>query len=147
MDNTLTERKKKITIAEMTDRIDHIIELLAKSFKRMQIHADKTVKGWEMAQSSIDNYIKKAREEISRYSRQAKTEHLAKNVLGLNYLYKLSIEGKDYRLALDIIKEQNRLMRLDDTYAKTQSTETSDTAPQEVRDMLGKIEIVNEPGA
>ncbi len=145
MDNTHYIRRRKITVAEMSDRIAHIIELLARSFKRMQIHEDPTVKGWKMAQSSIDNYIKKAREEISRYSRQAKTEHLAKNVLGLNYLYKIAIESKDYRLALDIIKEQNRLMKLDDTYARTQSDEKATTSPQDVRDMLDKITIVNEP--
>lgn len=134
-------------MAMMNDRVAHIIELLARSYKRMQIHEDPIVKDWKMAQSSIDNYIKKAREEISRYSRQAKTEHLAKNVLGLNYLYKIAIETKDHRLALDIIKEQNRLMRLDDTYARTQSVEKASDSPQAVRDMLDKITIVNEPGA
>lgn len=146
MTSTIIQRKKKGTVVEIANRVDHVIDLLARSYKRMQIHDDNVVKAWNMAQTSIDNYIKKAREEISRYSRQAKTEHLARSVLGLTFLYKLAIEDKDHRLALDIIKEQNRLMKLDDTYEKTQGDKPGESSPQAVRDMLDKIQIVNEPG-
>ena len=145
MDNTTHIRRRKITQAQVASRVEHIIDCLARSYKRMQIHDDPTVKQWDMAQTSIDNYIKKAREEVSRYSRQAKTEHLAKSILGLAHLYRKALDDDDSRLALDIIKEQNRLMKLDVTYEQEQNNVVRADSPQEIRDMLDKITIVGEP--
>ena len=147
MNNQLTKRKGKLSNAAIQDRVDIVIDLLAQNKKRMQIQEHPTVLGWDVTQSSVDKYIKKARDDIALNSRQARTEHLGTAVMNLGYLYKVSLDNKDYRLCLDIQKEKNRLLKLDTAYLPASPSNKGSTAPKEVMDMIDSIQVLNPPVA
>ncbi len=145
MNNTIKKRKSKLTTVEILSRVDHIIDLLAQNKKRAQIMKDPTVELWDMTQSSIDKYIKHARDDIALNSKQARSEHLSRSILNLTYLYKINLEKEEYRLCLDIQKELNRVLNLQDAYQPTTPDKESESTPKEIRAMLDNIDIVNAP--
>ena len=145
MNNSTNKRKGKLTNSEIQDRVDIVLDLLAQNKKRMQIMTNDAVQAWNVTPSSVDKYIKKARDDIALNSRQARTEHLGTAVMNLSYLYKVSLEKGDHRLCLDIQREKNRLLKLDQAYLPSASVSKKGTAPKEVTDMIDKITIVNSP--
>jgi len=147
MINPTNKRKTKLTTVEILSRVDHIIDLLAQNKKRAQIMQDPTVLLWDMTHSSIDKYIKHARNDIALNSKQARSEHLSRSILNLTYLYKVNLEKEEYRLCLDIQKELNRLLSLSEVFQPAVEGSKDSTAPKEIRAMLDSIDIVNAPKA
>ena len=152
MNKSINKRKTKLTTVEILSRVDHIIDLLAQNKKRAQIMKDKVVLEWDMTQSSIDKYIKHARDDIALNSKQARSEHLSRSILNLTYLYKINLELASatkevqyFRLCLDIQKELDRVLKLDEAYSPTVSSSGKETAPEAVRAMLDGIDIINPP--
>lgn len=144
MDYTKRKHKPKLKTAELLDRVDHVVDLIAQSLKRSQIINDPVVRSWDMTDSSIDKYIRHARDEVALNAKQAKIEHLGRSILNLSYLYKIALDKEDHRLCLDIQKEKNRLLKLDEVY--TPLTESgNEGTPEEVRKMIDKITILNPP--
>ncbi len=135
---------RKLTIAEMQDRIDFVITLLAQNKKRSQILANDTIKSWGLTNSSVDKYIKRAREDIQLNADQGRKEHLGRAILDLEYLYKVNLDKKDYAQALACRKELNRLLRLDDVYRPIEKEEVNGT-PAEVMELIDQIRIVDPP--
>ena len=154
MNEDIIISKTKIKNAEMADRIDHIITLLAKGLKRAQILADPTVASWRMTSGSIDNYMRKAKGDIVENSQQARTEHLGRAVMNLDYLYTMALDCIDdddvdtipaIRIALDIQKEKNRLLTLSKVYDPIGADIPEELVPEAVHKMLDEITIVNSP--
>ena len=145
MVTTAIRRKKKLTNAEILERVEHIMDLLAQNKKRAQILQDPVVVSWQMSNGSVDKYIKHAKDDIALNVQQGKEEHLSRSVLNLSYLYKVALEKKDYRLCLDIQKELNRLLRLDEAYRSPGQLDKQPETPVEVRELVDSIKILNAP--
>ena len=150
--------KTKQNNAELQYRYDHVITLLAQGLKRSQILINPTVLSWRMSNGSIDKYIQHAKGEIVSNSQQARTEHLGRAVMNLDYLYKLTLDQtidadgntvKDplpaIRVCLDIQKEKNRLLQLSKVYDPSSPDIPEELIPDEVHKLLDDITIVNAP--
>ena len=150
--------KQKQTNAEMENRYDHVITLLARGLKRSQILVDPVILSWRMTNSSIDKYMQHCKGEIIHNSQQARTEHLGRAVMNLDYLYKLTLDkttdengktvaepGPMVKLCLDIQKEKNKLLQLSSVYDPTTTDIQLEIVPAEVIKMLDEVEIVNAP--
>lgn len=149
----------KKTNAVIQDRLDHVITLIARGSKRAQILVDPEVVSWRMANSSIDKYLQKAKGEIVENSQQARSEHLGRAVMNLDYLYKLTLdqtvdeEGKvvdnplpAIRTCLDIQKEKNRLLQLSKVYDPLGPKDIpEELLPEAVHKLLDDVKIVNPP--
>ncbi len=145
--------------AVVADRLDHIITLLAQGKKRAQILVDPLIVSWRMANSSIDKYLQKAKGEIVENSQQARSEHLGRAVMNLDYLYTITLnklqddQGRllddripAVRVCLDIQKEKNRLLQLSRVYDPLGPKDIpEDLMPDAVRKMLDDVKIVNTP--
>ncbi|MEE9459846.1 MAG: hypothetical protein V3V84_08800 [Candidatus Bathyarchaeia archaeon] len=145
--------------AVIQDRLDHVITLLARGLKRAQILVDAEVVSWRMANSSIDKYLQKAKGEIVENSQQARSEHLGRSVMNLDYLYKISLDKTTdddgrvvsdplpaIRVCLDIQKEKNRLLQLSKVYDPRGPADIpEELLPDEVHKLLDDVKIVNPP--
>ena len=159
MEADLIPSKKKQNNAELQYRYDHLITLLAKGLKRAQILVDPTVLYWRMSNGSIDKYLQRAKGEIVSNAQQARTEHLGRGVMNLDYLYSMSLgmiktddQGKTtpeslpaIRTCLEIQKEKNRLLQLSSVYDPNTTDTPEELLPDEVHKMLDDITIVNAP--
>lgn len=162
MEAPIIPPKVKQNNAELQYRYDHVITLLAKGLKRAQIFVDPTVLSWRMSNGSLDKYLQHAKGEIVSNSQQARTEHLGRAVMNLDYLYKLTLDqtiiqsGEDkgqtvkeplpaIRVCLEIQKEKNRLLKLCDVYNPDSAKMPEELVPDEVHKMLDAVSIVNAP--
>ena len=152
MNTTNKKYTKKQTNAELQNRVDLVILLLAKGKKRSQILVDDDVCSWGMGQGSIDKYIKHAKNEIVGNSQQARTEHLGRAVLNLDYIYKESLDSavgdakaSMLRLCLDCQKEKNKLLQLTDVYNPKTNDKVDEVMPADVRKLIDTVRIVNSP--
>jgi len=152
MDIIHKKRNTKQSNAIIQNRIDHIITLLARGMKRAQILVDPEVESWGLTNSAIDNYLRKAKDDIVGNSMQARTEHLGRAILNLDYMYKVALENAEgdqkiqsLKLCLDIQKEKNRLLKLTEVYKPSEKKEEKDILPAEVRDMIDNVRIINPP--
>ena len=144
MDYSKRKQQGRVKEAELADRIDHCLTLLARGSKRAQILVDSRVRSWGMTDSSIDKYIKHAKNEIVGNAQQARTEHLGRAVMNLDYLYIKALEADDLKLCLDCQKEKNRLLKLSDVY-RPPSGEVEEVMPADVRKLIDKVRVVNPP--
>ena len=122
-------------------------------------HAVFVVKGLKVIKVSIDKYLQKAKGEIVENSQQARSEHLGRAVMNLDYLYKISLDkttegnGKvvtdplpAIRVCLDIQKEKNRLLQLSRVYDPRGPKDVpEELLPDEVHKLLDDVKIVNVP--
>lgn len=153
--------KTKVNNAELQDRYDLVITLLAKGLKRAQILVNPTVLSWRMSNGTIDKYLQKAKGEIIENSQQARTEHLGRGVMNLDYLYKCSLDTIEFdnktgkpigdnvlpaiNTCLNIQKEKNKLLQLSSVYDPAKKKKAVEVMPDEVKKMLDSVTIVNAP--
>lgn len=105
----------KPTQATVDERVNEVIDCIAKRMKRSEIHKHCIEKlHWDLRPVSIDLYIRKAREAISEFTKQKRTRMLSGAYLDLNHLYKLTLAAKEYRTALEVRKELSKLQGLYD---------------------------------
>ena len=161
MKQDILPSKKKINNAELQSRYDLIITLIAKGLKRSQILINPTVMSWRMSNATIDKYLQKAKGEIIENSQQARTEHLARGVMNLDYLYKCALDTLEFddetgkpigdnvlpvvKSCLDIQKEKNRLLQLSSVYDPTKRQKAVEIMPSEVQTLIDSVKIVNAP--
>ncbi len=170
MEADLIPSKKKQNNAELEDRYDHMITLLAKGLKRAQILVDPLVLSWRMSIGSIDKYLQRCKGEIVSNAQQARTEHLGRAIMNLDYLYSLSMSKtiietetvneagpvvKTYRpvedplpavkLCLDIQKEKNKLLQLSKVYDPDGLPPEETMLPDAVHKLLDEVKVVNAP--
>ena len=145
MDNFKGHRKGKQGNAELQDRVDFCITLLARGLKRSQILVNPTIISWGMTKSSIDKYLKHARNDIVGNAQQGRSEHLGRAVMNLDYLYQKALDGDDLALCLNIQKEKNRLLQLSDVYRPKDGKAVDQVLPADVRKMIDQVRVVNPP--
>lgn len=158
MNEHIIPPKTKQNNAELQNRWDHIITLLAQGLKRSQVLVNPIVLSWRMSNGSIDKYIQHAKGEIVSNSQQARTEHLGRAVMNLDYLYKLSLDQTvddkgntvddplpAIKTCLDIQKEKNRLLQLSKVYDPAGTDIPEELVPDEVHKLIDGIKILNAP--
>lgn len=101
----------KATKAEMEARIQRVYEMLLSAESRpaiIQYAAEK----WQISPRQTDTLIKRATEEIGKRADTIKNRELGRSLARLNLLYNKASRLQDYTLALNIIKETNKLLAL-----------------------------------
>jgi hypothetical protein len=149
MNTAVTRLNTKSSKAEIQARIDTVIELIARKYKRSQIveylrsnHAD-----WRATIPTIDKYIRTARDQIVDQMRATKDELRSEAVNDLRFLYKRALESDDLQMALRVRKELNELLCLKGE-VKTETPELQDVTGSEMPDSLRtlfakRLEVAN----
>ena len=104
----------RITAAERQQRVGTIIELLLRGVTRreiLQYVAKKT--NWGVKPRTIDTYLQSANEWITQQSEIDRATELGKAISQLSDLYKRTVMISDYKTALAVRRETNRLLGLE----------------------------------
>lgn len=154
MSRTEPLRTTRSTSAELQDRIDVVIELLARKFKRAQIieFCGTNFSTWEVGPKTIDSYIKRAHAQLLEQMITTRTELRSEAVNDLRYLYKKALEADDTRAALAVRRELTDMLALkgpvinDEEPALGEAEAVGEVLPGDVDDLLGRhVEVVALP--
>ncbi|MEP6743833.1 MAG: hypothetical protein ABJB61_15155 [bacterium] len=90
-----------------------VLRLICRGLDRVSIHAYAHANGWKEERGDLDHYIEVANEELSKAAGEIDTEiELGKAHKRLDFLYMKAVEGKGFKVALDIQKEINKILTL-----------------------------------
>lgn len=102
----------KSTKAEIKRRVKAISTLLLNGASRADILQYATKTDWDVSDGMIDKYIAKANEGFKQSATFDNGVELGKALNRLQRLYMSHLENKDYRDALAVQKEINKLLGL-----------------------------------
>ena len=97
---------------QKTVRVSEIVELHVSGASRADILKYAQTHGWGAATGTIDKYIKAAKVLIEKELRSSRGYRLNLAERRLNNLYARNISKKDYRAALLVQQEYNKLYGL-----------------------------------
>ena len=104
---------KRVTIAEIDDRVDLIVPLLVVGLARKDIHKYiKSRENWGVCVRSVDGYIRKAKNQIKRAAKYNRQHELGLSILRKEELFKRCINGGDYKTASLILRDKDDLLGL-----------------------------------
>lgn len=101
----------KSTNAQVELRTSEIYDLLLQGATRTEI-LQYAAKNWKVSERQTDSYISKATQLVENDSATQREEVLTLTKARLQHLYRKSVEAKDYRAALLVLKEQSSLLGL-----------------------------------
>lgn len=106
---------KKITNAELDERVSIIFELLCKGVTSHEIfqYVSKNYE-WNVSERQLYNYLGKANEKFKELSEKHKDIEFGKSVTRLNLLFYRSLKIQDYKTCLQIQKEIGLLFGLNE---------------------------------
>jgi hypothetical protein len=100
---------KKASAATIDQRIELIYRLILDGWESTAIVQNPSVKGWGITDRQIRQYISRARtrmkKELAKYRKVALEEHIAAR-------RKLRREASDGRLALEVLRDEAKLLGL-----------------------------------
>lgn len=110
-------------------------------------------KKYKITKTESEQIIKEAKEKITMASTVSAREELGFSIESLKKLYRESLQAQDYKTALSVVKEKNRLLNLyesDDLELISESakTRTEELVRQHLEPLLiglGVIKKENEP--
>ncbi len=92
---------QKASKVEVLHRVEEILECFAMKMKRSEIQAHvRDNCDWGVSEGQIDNYIRKAREELEHAVKKSASRLLAESVLDYTVIFKRSMLAKDYGAAI-----------------------------------------------
>lgn len=97
-----------------------IYEMLLRGYTTSDIvhyAAEKT--DWNVSRRTVEEYIRRAREDVARISDEEKEAALGSSLKRLDMLYRKALKKDDLKTALAIQKEINELFHLKDTEQKS----------------------------
>ena len=104
---------KRVTIAEIDDRVDLIVPLLVIGLARKDIHKYiKSKEQWDVCVRTIDGYIRKAKNQIKRAAKYNRQHELGLSILRKEELFKRCITDHDYKTASSILNDKDNLIGL-----------------------------------
>ncbi len=105
-------KENKSGDAEMEIRISIVVDMLLSGLRRREIlqniSTNEALK-WDVSDRQIDDYIRQANEEISKIAEKDKDKTYRKVKSRLEFLYRKSIEVKDYKTALVVNDKEAEL--------------------------------------
>lgn len=105
-------KENKCGDAEMEIRISIILDMLLSGLRRREILqniATNEALKWDVSDRQIDEYIRLANEEISKIAEKDKDKTYRKVKSRLEFLYRKSIEVRDYKTALVVNEKEAEL--------------------------------------
>lgn len=99
----------KASVSEIEERVSRVYELLISGAKRADILQYATKKAWGVEDRQVDNYIARAKEEITRLARIDRDYALGAARARLNLLFYRALNIQDFKTALAVQKEINAL--------------------------------------
>lgn len=111
--DTMTDAsgRNKANKAEMALRVEAVRGLLLTGYPTHEI-LRLVAEKWGVADRTVEYYIAQARRSILEASEERKVEVVAEHIEMRRNLLRKAHEGKDYRLALDILKDEAKLLGL-----------------------------------
>lgn len=116
------DKKPRATKAETERRIQLLVDYITDEIQAGKIHINlfQFISGsgyiadWQISDRQARNYITRAWEKFAEMMETAKNKERAVAIMRLNTLYQKSFERKDYRGALWIQAEINRMLGLNE---------------------------------
>jgi hypothetical protein len=105
------EERKRATEAEMTRRIDTIVEMLLSGTRRSEILEFSGVQ-WHLERSQTDEYIAEATKLIKAEAAKDRDEAFDEHILIRRKLRKMAESDKDWRAALAAAQDEAKLRDL-----------------------------------
>lgn len=112
MTTTDKNMRRTATAAEVILRTKSVVTWIAQKKKRAQIIVLAHAEGWAVKPSTVDIYIRKAKDEIKEMASKDQALAYVEAILDLDYLYALAVEKKDVATCLSIRREKNKLYNL-----------------------------------
>lgn len=101
------------------DRAETVKTLVCRGLERKDIIAYGREKEWREEAGDIDHLIEAANADLAREASELDTEiELGKAIARLNHLYQQTVKVQDFKTALSIQKEINKLLALKVTAEK-----------------------------
>lgn len=124
--------KKKATKAEIEERVSYIASLMLKGYRR-NAEIATVIKGlgiWDVGQSQIDEYIRKARDLIKSIDMDDLKFEKCLSLERHDFLFRKALAEKDYKLALEVEKSRAKI-----TGAEVQQINVTGNMSQEIKDL------------
>jgi len=102
-------KETKATQVEIYNRETKIMELLCEAKTKKYI-IDYALEHWNISPQQTQNYIKKCYQNIKEESKTIRKNFLSLSLRRRETLYRKALNATDYRLALDIIKDTDKLL-------------------------------------
>lgn len=128
---------RSIPPAEVDERVAVAYKLLCRGLNRADILAFAAQNAWEETELAIDGYIEAAIAELAKAAAVDIDAELGKSIERLNHLYQNSVKVQDFKTALSIQKELNKVLQLK---AAAQGIRT----PQPVTQERPRLKIVGK---
>jgi len=104
--------KVQATSAEVILRTNKVVAWIAQKKKRSEIIDLVQAEGWAITASSVDTYIRRAKDEIQEMASKDRALAYVEAVLDLDFMYAQAVADEDYALCLQVRKEKNKLYNL-----------------------------------
>lgn len=103
----------------------------------------------KITKSEAEAIIKEAKEKITTASTVSAREELGFSIESLKKLYRESLEARDYKTALSVVKEKNRLLNLYDSddlelVSESAKTRTEELVRQHLEPLLIGLGIIKK---
>lgn len=104
---------EKVGDAESEKRTNIILGLLIDGYQRRDIiEYIREQTDWGIQRAQIDNYIRKANDELEELAKFERSKEFGRAIVRLSKLYKQNMELKENKDALEVLKEIHKLYGL-----------------------------------
>ena len=112
LDESTNNIPKIIPSAELEAQIATIYKLLCRGLNRADILIFAAQNHWDENETAIDRYIDAAIAELAKAANVDIEAELGKSIERLNHLYQNAVKVQDFKTALSIQKEINKVLQL-----------------------------------
>lgn len=102
---------KKSTKAEVQKRTRLVLEMLLQATPTVDI-IEYGMEKWELTRNGVEKYITEAYILMREHARLERDELVSASLAQRRYLKNKAIKAADYRLAHDIVKDEDKLLGL-----------------------------------
>ena len=114
------------------EHAEKVKTLVCRGLDRNDILAYAKEKAWREEPADLDHLIEIANDELAKAAAELDTEiELGKAVARLNHLYQQTVKVQDFKTALQIQKEINKVLELKVTAEKLRAPQRNASAPAE----------------
>jgi len=128
----------KSTNAQVSVRVNEVFIMLIAGSRRAEIIQYAENNEWELCDSSIDDYIRKAKDSVTEYLDIKKDEWTSKQIARYEHLFTKAYDIQDYKTCLAVAKEHSLLLGLN------APTKIANTTPDGEGPMVINVKLIKE---
>jgi len=101
----------RATEAEVIERTNVVAELLVRGADRQRV-LQYAATNWGLADRQADTYIAKANKAIAESAAVERDHEIGRGLRRLHYLYNRAVQEGNLRIALEVVRETNKMLGL-----------------------------------